>query len=143
MSRIRQTPQKAIPTSGRYSVYKMLTKDPSKILDEVVALDIIPFPAMRKRRPDGRKDTNRYYNFHRDYSHNTDKCIQLRDDIEDLIRKGRLSSYAKSRDQTLGYSRTNKKDLRWDDKREQDERGRRDQRRPTRSTPRRTDQPKY
>lgn len=39
--------------------------------------------------PTARKK-NKYCQFHHDYSHNTEKCIQLKDNIEAFIRWGYL-----------------------------------------------------
>ena len=33
---------------------------------------------------------NKFYLYHRDHGHDTEECIQLRDEIEELIRRGRL-----------------------------------------------------
>ena len=35
----------------------------------------------------------KYCKFHKDYGHDTNDCITLKDEIESLIRKGRLSRY--------------------------------------------------
>ena len=37
-----------------------------------------------------KRDNTRYFEFHRDYGHCTDDCIQLRKEIESLIRHGYL-----------------------------------------------------
>ena len=39
------------------------------------------------------RDNTRYYEFHRDYGHRTDDCIQLRKEIEYLIRRGYLRRF--------------------------------------------------
>ena len=38
---------------------------------------------------------SKYCQFHRDYGHLTDDCIQLKDQIEDLIQRGKLGNYVK------------------------------------------------
>lgn len=35
----------------------------------------------------------KYYRFHRDHSHDTKECIQLKDKIKDLIHRGYLKKY--------------------------------------------------
>ncbi|XP_058099682.1 uncharacterized protein LOC131244032 [Magnolia sinica] len=40
-------------------------------------------------------DRRKYCRFHRDHSHNTSDCVDLKDEIETLIRKGHLSRYKK------------------------------------------------
>ena len=36
---------------------------------------------------------NKYYRFHRDYGHDTDKCYDLKQKIENLIRQGKLRNF--------------------------------------------------
>ena len=45
------------------------------------------------RSDPAKKDNTRYYEFHRDYGHHTDDCIQLRKEIEYLIRRGYLRRF--------------------------------------------------
>ncbi|KAJ1431725.1 hypothetical protein SESBI_06962 [Sesbania bispinosa] len=40
-------------------------------------------------------DKNKYCTFHEGRGHDTDKCIQLKDVIEQLVRAGRLGQYVK------------------------------------------------
>ena len=42
------------------------------------------------RSDPAKRDNTKYYEFHRDYGHRTDDCIQLRKEIEYLIRRGYL-----------------------------------------------------
>ncbi|XP_021726006.1 uncharacterized protein LOC110693183 [Chenopodium quinoa] len=48
------------------------------------------------------RDAKKYCMFHRDVGHYTEECTQLKENIEDLIRKGHLSQYQarSSRQQT-------------------------------------------
>ncbi|XP_021765497.1 uncharacterized protein LOC110730025 [Chenopodium quinoa] len=39
------------------------------------------------------RDVKKYCMFHRDVGHYTEECVQLKENIEDLVRKGRLSQY--------------------------------------------------
>ena len=43
-----------------------------------------------------KRDNTRYCEFHRDHGHRTDDCIQLRKEIEYLIRRGYLRRYIAS-----------------------------------------------
>lgn len=38
-------------------------------------------------------DKSKYYHFYQDHGHDTKKCIQLRNEIEDLIQHGYLGKY--------------------------------------------------
>ncbi|XP_058075794.1 uncharacterized protein LOC131224287 [Magnolia sinica] len=40
-------------------------------------------------------DKYKYYCFHRNHGHNTTDCVDLKDEIETLIRKGHLRRYTK------------------------------------------------
>jgi len=44
------------------------------------------------------RDRNKYCRFHQDHSHNTKNCIQLKDAIEDLIKRGYLEKYVSSQE---------------------------------------------
>ncbi|GAV78960.1 LOW QUALITY PROTEIN: hypothetical protein CFOL_v3_22425, partial [Cephalotus follicularis] len=45
------------------------------------------------RTPAEKRDTKKYYRYHRDHNHDTEECRQLKNQIEDLIRKGHLRKY--------------------------------------------------
>ncbi|RRT67086.1 hypothetical protein B296_00003997 [Ensete ventricosum] len=40
-------------------------------------------------------DRGCYYRFHRDYGHNTEECYDLKNQIEDLIRRGHLDRFVR------------------------------------------------
>ena len=40
-------------------------------------------------------DKNKYYRFHKDHGHYTEDCRDLKEQIEELIRKGKLQKYVK------------------------------------------------
>ena len=46
-----------------------------------------------------RRDDTKYCEFHKDHGHRTDDCIQLKNEIEYLIRRGHLSRYVASEGQ--------------------------------------------
>ena len=46
-----------------------------------------------------KRDDTKYYEFHKGHGHRTDDCIQLRKEIEYLIRRGHLSRYVASEGQ--------------------------------------------
>ncbi|XP_030968728.1 uncharacterized protein LOC115989201 [Quercus lobata] len=41
------------------------------------------------------RDKNKYCRFHKDHGHNTEDCRDLKEQIEELIRKGKLQKYVK------------------------------------------------
>ena len=61
-------------------------------------------------------DKNKYCRFHKDHDHNTEDCRNLKEQIEELIRKGKLQKYVKKgeyskfRDDNKGQSESFSKD---------------------------------
>ena len=51
------------------------------------------------RSDPAKRDNTRYCDFHRDYEHCTNDCIQLRKEIEYLIRRGYLRRFIESEGQ--------------------------------------------
>ena len=47
------------------------------------------------KRSKAGKDPNKYYDFHECPGHSTEDCVQLKNNLEDLIRKGFFSQYKK------------------------------------------------
>ena len=66
----------------------------NEIIKDVRVAELIQFPPPKKRKflP---TDKLKYCKFHKDYGHNTNDCVTLKDEIESLIRKGRLSRYGR------------------------------------------------
>ncbi|XP_022156175.1 uncharacterized protein LOC111023128 [Momordica charantia] len=54
-------------------------------------------PSKTKSSPD-KRNKSKYYRFHRDHGHDTSKCFDLRDQIENLIRHGHLKKYVGKKD---------------------------------------------
>ena len=54
------------------------------------------------------RDKKKYYYFHKDHDHYTKDCRNLKEQIEELIRKGKLQKYVKKGD--TSRSRDNNKD---------------------------------
>ncbi|XP_021773214.1 uncharacterized protein LOC110737146 [Chenopodium quinoa] len=89
----RQNQQKTNrPTRGlgRYSNYTQLNTPRAAIysINQHKEDWSRPAPMITKGR-----DVKKYCMFHKDVGHYTEECIQLKENIEDLIRKGHLSQY--------------------------------------------------
>ena len=78
--------------------YTPLTASMSQVLHEVQHERFLRWPSQMKSDPAKRDDT-KYYEFHRGHGHRTDDCIQLRKEIEYLIRRGHFSRYVASEGQ--------------------------------------------
>ena len=78
----------------RYSPQRFthLTASVSQVLREVRNEQFLRWPTQMKSDPVTR-DNSKYCEFHRDYGHRTDDCIQLKREIEYLIRRGYLRRF--------------------------------------------------
>ncbi|KAL8088129.1 hypothetical protein AgCh_038049 [Apium graveolens] len=85
------TPKKGGPRK-KFTKYVKLNAPRSQILMEIEKDRDIRWP--KPLKADSTKlDKSKYCRFHKDAGHDTDECRQLKDEIEFLIRKGRLSKY--------------------------------------------------
>ena len=84
----------------RYSPqqYAPLTALVSQVLREVRHEKFLRWPSQMKSNP-ARRDDTKYCEFHKDHGHQTNDCIQLKKEIECLIRRGHLSRYVASKGQ--------------------------------------------
>ena len=84
----------------RYSPRRFtpLTATVSQVLREVQHEKFLRWPSQMRTDPT-KRDNTRYCEFHRDHGHRTDDCIQLRKEIEYLIRRGYLRCYIASEGQ--------------------------------------------
>ena len=64
----------------------------SQVLREVQHEKFLRWPSQMRTDPT-KRDNTRHYEFHRDHGHRTDDCIELRKEIEYLIRRGYLRCY--------------------------------------------------
>ena len=69
-----------------------LTTSVSQVLHEVRNEQFLRWPTQMKSDP-ATRDNTKYCEFHRDYGHHTDNCIQLRREIEYLIQRGYLRRF--------------------------------------------------
>ena len=69
-----------------------LTASVSQVLHEVRNEQFMRWPIQMKSDPTTR-DNTKYCEFHRDYGHRTDNCIQLKREIEYLIQRGYLRRF--------------------------------------------------
>ena len=67
----------------------------SQVLHEVQHENFLRWPCQMKTNP-AKRDSTKYCEFHRDHGHRTDDCIQLRKEIEYLIRRRHLRRFVAS-----------------------------------------------
>ena len=84
----------------RYSPQRFtpLTTLVSQVLREVRNEQFLRWPTQMKSDP-ATRDNSKYCEFHRDYGHRTDDCIQLKREIEYLIRRGYLRRFISPKNQ--------------------------------------------
>ena len=89
----------------RYSPQRFtpLTASVSQVLHEVRNDQFLRWPAQMKSNP-ATRDNTKYCEFHRDYGHRTDNCIQLRREIEYLIQRGYLRRFISPGNQAQGQT---------------------------------------
>nr|GEU73017.1 reverse transcriptase domain-containing protein [Tanacetum cinerariifolium] len=83
-----------------------LTKTPKEIL-ATEANKFQPPPPMVA--PVEKRSSNKFCDFHNDKGHNTDECMQLKKQTEELVRAGKLSHLIKEIKQGRDQSKTGKK----------------------------------
>ncbi|KAL8091612.1 hypothetical protein AgCh_034025 [Apium graveolens] len=112
------TPKKGGP-GQKFTEYAKLNAPRSQILMEIKKDRDIRWPKPLKADP-AKLDKSKYCRFHKDVGHDTDECRQLKDEIEFLIRKGRLNKYTGEGGDRNNNGRKNFEDRR----RDQDNQGR-------------------
>ena len=65
-----------------------------KILTQIKDDHYLKWPRPLHSSPNVR-DKNKYCRFHKDHGHNTEDCRDLKEQVEELIQKGRLQKYVK------------------------------------------------
>ena len=84
---VRDSPKSSTP---RFHNYTFLNAPRSEIFMEIQ--DQLP-PAWRMYTLPVRRNRNKHCRYHKDHGHNTDECLQLKDEIERLIRRGCLDRF--------------------------------------------------
>ena len=84
---------------GKFRSYAPLNALKTQVLMEV--RELIPRPERMRTHP-GKRNPNKFCLYHRDHGHDTEECIQLQDEIEELIRRGRLDRFIHRRPEGRG-----------------------------------------
>ncbi|XP_057949272.1 uncharacterized protein LOC131144550 [Malania oleifera] len=98
--------------SSKFSTYTPLNILRSEVLMQIRKKDYVSWPEPM-RTPLHKRNVSKFCQFHKDHGHNTEECIQLRNKIEALIKRGYLSRFIKKEDppmKTREQKRPNKND---------------------------------
>ncbi|KAK6140775.1 hypothetical protein DH2020_025494 [Rehmannia glutinosa] len=76
----------------RFQRYPPLKASKNKILIYIRDKDYVKWTA-KMRTPINKRSRGKYCRFHHDYGHETEDCEALKNEIEDLIRRGYLGSF--------------------------------------------------
>ena len=77
----------------------------SKVLHEVRNEQFLRWPTQMKSDP-ATRDNTKYCEFHRDYGHRTDNCIQMKREIEYLIQRGYLRRFISPENQVQNQTQS-------------------------------------
>ncbi|XP_058208127.1 uncharacterized protein LOC131321138 [Rhododendron vialii] len=81
------------PPQGKYKQFTPLIATAEQILSILQNDPDLKCPEKLKTDPN-RRAKDKYCRFHRDHGHNTDDCINLKQQIKELIQRGRLQCFA-------------------------------------------------
>nr|GEX19617.1 reverse transcriptase domain-containing protein [Tanacetum cinerariifolium] len=97
------------PAKGwtRSNKFTPLTRTPKEIFTTESGKFKSPPPMVT---PIEKRSSNKFYEFYNDKGHSTDECVQLRKQIEELVRAGRLSQFIKEIRRDKDQQKMGKKD---------------------------------
>ena len=77
---------------ARSQQYMPLNMPLEQVLMQIKDDPSLKWPEKMKGDPN-KRNRNKYYRFHRDYRYDTDECFDLKQQIENLIRQGKLRNF--------------------------------------------------
>ena len=87
----RREDKRSKPPTRRFTSFTLLNTPIDQILMQIKDEGALTFPDKLKGDP-SKRSRDKYCLFHRDHSHNTSKCYDLKQ-IEALIRQGKLQRF--------------------------------------------------
>ena len=94
----RQEDRRSEPPTGRFMSFTSLIAPIDQLLMQIKDEGALTFPGKLKGDPN-KRPRDRYCRFHRDHSHDTANCYDLKQQIEALIKQGKLQKFV-SRERT-------------------------------------------
>ncbi|XP_050258775.1 uncharacterized protein LOC126703738 [Quercus robur] len=86
------------PPTGRFTNFTPLTAPIDQVLMQIKDEGALTFPGKLKGDPN-KRSRDKYCRFHRDHRHDTANCYDLKQQIDSLIRQGKLQRFV-SRERT-------------------------------------------
>ena len=80
------------PPRGRFTSFTPLNAPIDQVLMQIKDEGALTFPGKLKSDP-SKQSRDKYYRFHRDHGHDTTDCYDLKQQIEALIRQGKLQKF--------------------------------------------------
>ena len=80
------------PPTGRFTSFTLLTVPINQVLMQIKNEGALTFPGKLKGDP-SKRSRDEYCHFHHDHSHDTSDCYNLKQQIEALIRQGKLQRF--------------------------------------------------
>ncbi|XP_023904263.1 uncharacterized protein LOC112016018 [Quercus suber] len=91
-TRERREDRRSKPPTGRFTNFTPLTTPIDQVLMQIKDEGALTFPGKLKGDPN-KRSRDKYYCFHHDYDHDTADCYDLKQQIEALIRQGKLQKF--------------------------------------------------
>jgi len=91
-TRERQEDRRSKPSVGKFTSFTPLTAPINQVLTQIKDEEALTFPGKLKGDPN-KRSIDKYCRFHHDHGHNTAKCYDLKQQIETLIRQGKLQRF--------------------------------------------------
>ena len=88
----RRDERRAKPSGGRLTSFTSLNAPLDQVIMQIKDEGTLTFPRKLKSDP-SKRSRNKYCCFHRDHGHDTADCYDLKQQIEALIREGRLQKF--------------------------------------------------
>ena len=82
------------PLGGRFTSFTPLTAPVDQVLMQIKDKEALSYPGKLKGDPN-RRSKDKYCRFHRDHGHDTANCYDLKQQIEALIKQGKLQRFVR------------------------------------------------
>ena len=94
MARIgdKREERRSKPPTGRFTNFTPLNSPIDQVLMQIKDKGALTFPGKLKRNPN-KRSRDKYCHFHRNRGHDTFECYDLKQQIEALIRQGKLQRF--------------------------------------------------